>query len=141
MIENFFQIGPIPANYMHGWYDVRLVVLSYLVATFASYIALDITGRLRDLSNTQMSITLWLVGGAIAMGAGIWSMHFIGMLAFNMPMPMIYDPYWTALSMVVAVCASGFALYLLKPRVIRLKNTILGGIILGSQSLQCIIQA
>ena len=131
MLDAFFQIGPIPANQIFGTFDVRLVILSYLVATFASYIALDITGRMRDIGNSQRSIALWLTGGAIAMGAGIWSMHFIGMLAFNMSMPMMYDPYWTALSMLVAVAASAFALFLLRPKSIRLANTIFGGVILG----------
>ncbi|TAK71935.1 MAG: GHKL domain-containing protein [Gammaproteobacteria bacterium] len=131
MLDQFFQLAPLPADQMKGWYDIRLVILSYIVATSASYIALDITGRLRDLNNTDISKTLWLIGGALAMGAGIWSMHFIGMLAFKMSMPMIYDPSWTALSMLVAVGASGFALFLLKARVIHLSNIILGGIILG----------
>lgn len=131
MLENFFQLGPIPADQMTGTYNIGLVILSYVVATFASYIALDITGRLRDVSNTQMSITLWLCGGALAMGAGIWSMHFIGMLAFSMNMPMIYSPSWTALSMLVAVAASAFALIILKAKKIRLFRTILGGIVLG----------
>lgn len=131
MLDQFFQMGSIPTDHMNGWYDPRLVILSYLVATFASYIALDITARLRDISNTQFSIPLWLGGGALAMGAGIWSMHFIGMLAFNLPMPMIYDPAWTALSMLVAIAASGFALFLLKAKDIHLTRMLFGGIILG----------
>jgi NO-binding membrane sensor protein with MHYT domain/two-component sensor histidine kinase len=131
MLGDFFQLGALPANHMEGWYDIRLVILSYIVATFASYIALDITGRLRDISNTQLSISLWLGGGALAMGAGIWSMHFIGMLAFKMDMPMYYDVYWTALSMVVAIAASGFALFILKSRSISFINIVFGGVILG----------
>jgi NO-binding membrane sensor protein with MHYT domain/two-component sensor histidine kinase len=131
MLENFFQLAPIPADQMTGWYDTRLVALSYIVATFASYIALDITGRLRDISNTKSSIVLWLCGGALAMGAGIWSMHFIGMLAFKMDMAMRYDPSWTALSMVVAIAASGFALYILKYKTLHYTNIFFGGIILG----------
>lgn len=131
MLEQFFQIGPAPFNQMTGIYDIRLVILSYLVASSASYIALDTTSRLRDLSNTQLNIALWLCGGAFAMGAGIWSMHFIGMLAFRMDMPMSYDPYWTGLSMLVAIGASGFALFLLKTKIITLWHIVLGGIILG----------
>lgn len=131
-LNNFFQLTPIPSYQLTGTYDLRLVLLSFLVATFASYIALDITGRLRDIGRTSTSIALWLTGGAIAMGAGIWSMHFIGMLAFSMPgMPITYDPYWTGLSMVVAILASGFALILLKELKINWKRLALGGIILG----------
>lgn len=131
MLENFFQYGSLPADSMAGSYDPSLVFLSYLVATFASYIALDITSRLRDIRNTQTSITLWICGGAFAMGAGIWSMHFIGMLAFKMDMPMAYDPTLTLLSMVVAIGASAFALFLLKPRAINVTRIVLGGVVLG----------
>jgi NO-binding membrane sensor protein with MHYT domain len=75
---------------------------------------------------------MWLFGGAFAMGAGIWSMHFIGMLAFSIPnRPMNYELYWTSLSMMVAVLASGFALYLLKEHVIHVRRLALGGVILG----------
>src|SRR5688572_26520725 len=98
MLENYFQLGPIPANAMSGTYDMKLVVLSYLVAIIASYIALDIAGRLTDLDNTPLAKKLWLTGGSLAMGAGIWTMHFIGMLAFKMDMPMSYEASWTGLS-------------------------------------------
>lgn len=131
MLANFFQFGPIPANQMTGYYDLGLVLLSYLVAFTASYIALDITGRLRDIGNTKLTDTLWLFGGSLAMGAGIWSMHFIGMLAFIMPMPMSYDAGWTFFSMLIAVLASGFALLLLKTREIHIRRLALGGILLG----------
>jgi NO-binding membrane sensor protein with MHYT domain len=132
MLSDYFQLGPIPADAMSGTYDLRVVILSYLVAVFASYIALDITGRLRDISNTQLSKTLWICGGACAMGAGIWSMHFIGMLAFTMPgMSMDYDPFWTGLSMLVAIFASGFALYLLKIDVINVTQLAAGGVLFG----------
>jgi len=80
MLSDFFQLGPLPLIQIQGTYNHYLVLLSYLVATGASYIALDITGRLRDPDNTQLSTTLWMIGGAFAMGAGIWAMHFIGML-------------------------------------------------------------
>jgi NO-binding membrane sensor protein with MHYT domain len=84
-LANYFQTLPLPANSYNGTYDLRLVALSYIVAVFASYIALDMTGRLRDRNNTKTSGLLWLLGGAIAMGSGIWSMHFIGMLSFSIP--------------------------------------------------------
>lgn len=55
MLGDFFQIGAIPPDQMTGIYDFRLVILSYVVATFASYIALDLTGRIRDVNNTELS--------------------------------------------------------------------------------------
>ncbi len=132
MLANFFQLGPIPANEMIGNYNINLVILSYVVATFASYIALDLTNRLRDVNNTQLSSLLWLCGGAFAMGAGIWSMHFIGMLAFTMPgMSMMFEIGWTLVSLVVAILASGFALFLLKTKKIDVLHLVLGGIVFG----------
>lgn len=131
MLDQFFQITPIPANQMLGAYDARLVCLSYIVAVIASYIALDVTGRIRDVGNSKLTTTLWLLGGSFAMGAGIWSMHFIGMLAFSMDMPAIYDTSWTIISMLVAVTASAFAFFLLKSHNMPLFQMILGGILLG----------
>ncbi|MCD6038947.1 MAG: Sensory box histidine kinase/response regulator [Gammaproteobacteria bacterium] len=131
VLSSFFQLGPIPSNHITGYYDIHLVILSYLVSTMASYIALDITGRLRDVGNTRVNNILWLLGGSFAMGAGIWSMHFIGMLAFKMPMMMDYDPFLTGLSMIVAILASSFALFLLREKIINIPRLGLGGVILG----------
>jgi NO-binding membrane sensor protein with MHYT domain/two-component sensor histidine kinase len=131
-IDNFFQLSSIPINNITGWYDLNLVILSYVVAVFSSYIALDITVHLRDMTISDFRRRLWLVGGAIAMGAGIWSMHFVGMLAFSLPMmPMSYDSFWTTLSLLIAILASGFALNLLKIQIIRPRRLAVGGILLG----------
>jgi len=64
---------------MIGYYDYRLVALSLLIAVFASYTALDLGGRTTAASD-RVRLT-WLAGRATAMGVGIWSMHYIGMLA------------------------------------------------------------
>lgn len=132
MLADFFQTTVIPNDVYAGYYDLRLVLLSFMVATSASYIALDLTGRLRDISNTPTSIFIWIIGGAIAMGAGIWSMHFIGMLSFSIPgLQLRYDLFWTTISLLVAILASGFALLLLRTTSIRVEHYIAGGIILG----------
>lgn len=131
MLEQFFQTLPLPANQITGSYSLVLVILSYLIGSIASYVALDITGRMRDVSITRFTTTMWLIGGSIAMGAGIWSMHFIGMLAFIMPMPMEYDLVQTGLSMFVAVVAASIAFSLLRRKTIKLPSLIAGGIILG----------
>ena len=131
MFAESFQTLPIPQDQITGTYSLRLVILSYLVATAASYVALDVTYRMKDVSISKFESFLWLIGGSLAMGAGIWSMHFIGMLAFIMPMPMLYDPALTALSVVVAIIASGLALSLLRPKNIKLPYLILGGVVMG----------
>ena len=71
-----------------GTYDPYLVALSYAVACFASYTALDLAGRVR--ASTGWARGGWLTTAAISMGGGIWSMHFIAMLAFLMPMPVSF---------------------------------------------------
>ena len=68
-----------------GWYDYRLVALSVVIAIFASYAALDLAGRVTAARGGVRAA--WLMGGAAAMGLGIWSMHYIGMLAFSLPVP------------------------------------------------------
>ena len=71
-------------------WDPRLVALSYLVAVFASYAALDLAGVV-SLVRQGPGRVAWLFFGAVAMGLGIWSMHFTGMLAFDMGVPVSYD--------------------------------------------------
>jgi len=78
-----------------------------LVATLASYAALDLASRITAAKGR--SAKFWLLGGAFSMGTGIWSMHFIGMLAFSLPIPMGYDVPITLLSMLIAIVVSGFA--------------------------------
>src|SRR6266513_3548067 len=72
-----------------GKFDPYLVALSILVACFASYTALDLGGRVESARGPARRI--WLAAAGITMGGGIWSMHFVGMLAFIMPIPMSYD--------------------------------------------------
>lgn len=132
MYTDFFQQNALPSNQLQGIYDLKLIVLSFLVASMVSYVALDLTGRLRDHNNTKKDEMLWLFGGAIAMGSGIWSMHFIGMLSFTIPgLVLEYDFFWTMLSLFVAILASCFALFLLKRSIINLIHFIAGALILG----------
>ncbi|WP_131782462.1 MHYT domain-containing protein [Legionella gresilensis] len=131
MLTDFFQLSSIPDNQIQGIYSLPLVILSYLVAVGASYVALDIANRVRDIGASFTNKIWWILGGAFAMGAGIWSMHFIGMLAFIMPMPMAYDPFLTGLSMIIAIIASGIAFLLLQNKKVKINALALGGIILG----------
>lgn len=91
-------------------YDIKLVILSILIAVIAAYTALDLAGRVTlSQGKTQK---LWLVGGATVMGIGIWSMHFIGMLAYKLPIPIAYDLPTVIVSLIVPIVASLVALYL-----------------------------
>jgi NO-binding membrane sensor protein with MHYT domain/two-component sensor histidine kinase len=113
-----------------GSYNYWLVLLSVVVAITASYVALDLTSRV-VASHGRDSEAVWLAGGAASMGSGIWSMHFIGMLAFRTPMPMSYDVPITCLSLLIAVGASWFALYLTSRRTLSLSGLLVGGSLMG----------
>src|SRR6202171_1148260 len=91
------KIGAIPMV-VTGTYNPYLVALSILVACFASYTALDLSGHL--VPTRGFARRAWLVAAALTMGGGIWSMHFVAMLAFMMPTPMSYDIGLTTLSLV-----------------------------------------
>src|SRR5258708_37761006 len=94
--------------YLTPHYDLSLVVASVLIASFASYVALDLSKRVRD-ANRRVAATWW-VGGSIAMGTGIWSMHFVGMLAFSLPIALGYTGRLTFVSWAAAVAVSAVAL-------------------------------
>jgi diguanylate cyclase (GGDEF)-like protein len=93
---------------MPSVYNHWLVGLSIVVAVLVSYTALRLAARVAT-SEAQGS-RIWLGIGAIAMGVGIWSMHFVGMLAFSLPIPIAYDVSTTLASLAVAIVTSGFAL-------------------------------
>jgi diguanylate cyclase (GGDEF)-like protein len=98
-----------------GSYSPTLVVISLCVAILASYTALDLTGRIATAKGR--AVHLWTAGGAFAMGIGVWSMHFIGMLAFKLPIDLGYDLPITLLSLLISVLSCGFALWLVsQPR-------------------------
>jgi len=113
---------------MDGTYDLRLVMLSVAVAVFASYTALDLAGR---VSAARGNALAWLLGGAVSMGLGIWSMHFIGMLAFSLPVPMAYDIELTLLSMLIAMIVSGVALFVVKSPTMTTRNLSTGAMLMG----------
>jgi diguanylate cyclase (GGDEF)-like protein len=115
---------------MTGNYDPWLVTLSIIVASIASYVALDLASRVVATRGTRTS-RYWLLGGALSMGTGIWSMHFIGMLAFQLPIPMSYDIPITLLSLAIAVIVSGFALYTLSQGSLSLRRMLGAGLLMG----------
>ena len=114
---------------MTGVYSPALVALSFVIATMASYVALDLAGRLTSAHGR--AVFFWLTGGALAMGTGIWSMHFIGMLALHMPIPMAYDLPTTFASMVIAVIVSGFALFTVGRTTLTGSRLASGGLVMG----------
>lgn len=119
---------------MQGWvgeYAWGLVALSFAVAVSASYASLITLGRIRA-AQTAVDRRWWLLGGALALGIGIWSMHFIGMLAYRMPVPVGYDPWITAFSCLMAVVASAYALWLVTCGALTTQRLILGALVIGT---------
>ena len=112
-------------------YDASLVLFSVLVAVLASYTALDLAGRISTAERGRYA-RMWLAGGAIAMGLGIWSMHFVGMLAFSLPIPLGYDLPITGFSLLIAVLASAFALHLVSQDYLPGRRLMLGALVLGA---------
>ena len=92
-----------------GSYDYWLVALSVLIAVFASYAALDLAGRVTSTRGRWR--VGWLCLGAMAMGIGIWSMHYVGMLAFRLPVAVEYDWPTVLVSLLAAILASATALF------------------------------
>ena len=114
---------------MPGYYDFELVALSLIVAIVASFTALELAGRVSGRQGK--SSWAWLIGGAIAMGTGIWSMHFIGMLAFHLPIPIAYDAPITMLSMAIAILVSGCALFVVRRPALTRQNITIGATLMG----------
>ena len=92
---------------IHTGYNPALVALSLAIAVFASYTALDLGARVRGGASGPR--WAWVAGAALAMGGGIWAMHFVGMLAFEMGMPAAYELGPTVLSLLIAVGVTGAA--------------------------------
>ena len=113
-----------------GTYDYRLVVLSVVIAICASYTALDLTGRV--MATSGRSRRFWLFGGASVMGLGIWSMHYIGMLAFSLPVPVLYDWPTVLASLLAAMAASGVALYVVSRARMGLGSAAAGSVFMGA---------
>jgi len=113
-----------------GRYDLSLVALSVVVAVLASFTALDLAGRIRSASHWTRYA--WLAAAALAMGGGIWSMHFIGMLAFSMPgMLVSYDFGLTLLSLAIPIAVTAFGFVVAIQPDTRWVGLLLSGIMMG----------
>jgi diguanylate cyclase (GGDEF)-like protein len=117
---------------MEGSYNWMLVFASYCVAVIASYTAIYFGTRVFDLSGR--SRRFWLAAGALSLGSGIWSMHFVGMSAYSMPihMHMSFNATLTLLSWIPAVLASALALYVITLPKVSAKTVASSALIMGA---------
>jgi PAS domain S-box-containing protein len=114
---------------MNGFYDYRLVSLSVLIAVCAAFAALDLAGR--TTATRGGTRVAWLAGGAAAMGLGIWSMHYVGMLAFILPVPVLYDWPTVLLSLLAAVFAAAVALFVASREHLSWPRALVGSVAMG----------
>ncbi len=114
---------------IHTGYNPVLVALSIALAVFASYAALDLGARVKG--ETGQARWGWVGAASIAMGGGIWAMHFVGMLAFEMGMPAAYDLSTTLLSLLIAIGVTGAAFAFVCRRTARVRDVLVGGPLMG----------
>jgi NO-binding membrane sensor protein with MHYT domain len=115
---------------VHHTYNAWLVSLSVVVAMVVSYTALRLAARVAE-SHGAVGRS-WLLGGALAMGSGVWSMHFIGMLAFSVGTPLRYSVSITLASLAIAIATSGFALVIASRSHLSLQRLSGGALVMGA---------
>ena len=115
---------------MIGSYNYALVALSVVIAMLASYAALDLAARVTAASGRTRAV--WLLGGAGAMGTGIWSMHYLGMLAFVLPIPVAYHWPTVLLSLFAAILASVIALHVVSRQHMSVSRVVAGSVLMGA---------
>ena len=111
-------------------WDVSLVFLSVLVVMIGSFTALTHAQRMR--ASTGRVATLWMVAGSVTLGMAAWSMHFIGMLALQLPVPIAFDPTLTILSALWAIAAALLVFYGLREPIISIRRIVVSGLLMGA---------
>ncbi len=116
----------LPTDYNYG-----LVLVSILISIGASFAALSLEERVRAAPTAALR-RLWLICGAVTMGIGIWSMHYLGMLALKLPVPVFYHWPTVLLSFLLAVASSSVALWVVSAELLSLRRLLVGGVLMGS---------
>ena len=106
-----------------------LVVLSVLIAMFGSFTALSHAERMRESTGRQARA--WMLAGGVTLGMAVWSMHFIGMLAFHLPIPLAYDTELTFISALPAIAAALLGFHLLRSPELQFRKVLVGGFFMG----------
>src|SRR5271163_2414764 len=114
---------------MPSSYSPWLVCLSIAIAVMVSFTSLRLACRVAETQGTASRV--WLILGSISMGVGIWSMHFIGMLAFSLPVTLRYDIARTLLSLGVSIVTSGFAITIASRARLRTSRHVVCSLVMG----------
>lgn len=130
VLERVFIFEDVPAYAETGAYLPTLVALSYVIAVLGSFIGLRLATDIRK-APTEALKSMLHCGGAVAFGSGIWSMHFIGMLAYDMDMVHSYDPILTGVSMIVAIVIAYGVLQIIRSEALKIAQIVKGALLLG----------
>lgn len=130
-LQNYFMMDTSQVTLLDGQHDDLLMLLSVLIAVGAAYIALTLADSSKS-RNMQGMRQLSILSGAIVLGAGVWAMHFIGMMAFQLPIPVHYHVGVTFFSMLPSLLAAWYALNLLSNHSITAAHLMQGGIVVGA---------
>ena len=115
---------------LSGHYDWRLVALSIALAICASYTAFDLAGRITNAHGVHRAF--WLFGGSSSLGLGIWAMHYIGMVAYRLPVLVLYSIPLVALSLFAAIGASAVALFVVSRNKLTFLSLVAGSLAMGA---------
>ena len=114
---------------MLATWNIPLVILSVVVAILGSFVAITHAQRMRESKGSLM--WAWMAAGGITFGLAIWAMHFIGMLAFQLPIPLGFDLTLTLLSTLPAIAAALLGFFVLSKSTIPFKRIVVSGLLMG----------
>ncbi|MBM7704543.1 bifunctional diguanylate cyclase/phosphodiesterase [Metabacillus iocasae] len=114
---------------MSGHYNMGFVALSIIVAVIASFASLQMVDRLNH--STGINRWKWILAGGLTLGGGIWSMHFVAMLAYDMHMPVTYDAFLLTVSILSSAGSSFLAFYLISKRLDQTFYLFIGSLFIG----------
>lgn len=130
-MEHSFYDGRNRQDLLVSSYHYGLVLLSVVIACLAAYAALGVAARIKATDPKSKAWLFWLMVGMLTMGAGVWAMHFIAMLALKLPVAVSYDIVITSLSILPAILASGVMLYVISRSRIKMVTLCCGGTLMG----------
>lgn len=121
----------LPSEVLTQSYSSELVLLSIVIAIISSFTSFGIAERVRATTDKRHKAA-WIIFGSFIMGTGVWAMHFIGMLALTIPIPVTYNLSTTILSMVPVIISCSLVFLIIKNKTITFKSMLLGGLLLGT---------
>lgn len=115
---------------LHSSHEPTFVILSVIIAIATAYAALNLAARATVARRRDRRA--WIMGGAVAMGMGINGMHFVGMLGYHLPLPILYNIPTVLGALVAAILASWIALFVVSRPEMRLTDALIGSLFMGS---------